>query len=172
MDISVTNNNILTQATKAYNNFESCQIPFAAVKLNVCMQNASKKEIDEIVEDNFRSEKDLILKRDKNYLILMKRTTIEAAERAVNRLKSKIGHLTRNCESLKDNNHNNASAYIFGSIRGTKRMQFKYLDLNPNLNFFDRKTHKFLFGYGEYLRWFELTKTENSKINQMINVVV
>ena len=112
MDISVTNNNILTQATKAYNNFESCQIPFAAVKLNVCMQNTSKKQIDEIVEDNFRSEKDLILKKDKNYFILMKRTTIEAAERAVNRLKSKIGHITRNCESLKDNNHNHASAYI------------------------------------------------------------
>ena len=99
MDISVTNNSILTQAPKAYNNFESCQIPFAAVKLNICLQNTSKKEIDEIVEDNFRSEKDLIFKEDKNYFILMKRTTIEAAQRAVNRLKAKIGRITRNCES-------------------------------------------------------------------------
>ena len=172
MDISVTNNNILTQATKAYNNFESCQIPFAAVKLNICIQNTCKKEIDEIVEDNFRSEKDLILKKDKNYFILMKRTTIEAAERAVNRLKSKIGHITRNCESLKDNNHNHASAYIFGSIKGTKRMHIKYLDLSPNFNSFDRKIHKIQFGYGEYLRWFELPKTESLKINQMISVVV
>jgi uncharacterized protein YdaT len=171
MDISVTHNSILTQATKAYNNFESCQIPFAAVKLNICFQNTSKKEIDEIVEDNFRSEKDLILKEDKNYFILMKRTTIEAAERAVNRLKAKIGYITRNCESLKDINDNHASAYIFGSIRGTKRMHIKYLDLNPNLNSFDRKTHKIQFGYGEYLRWFELPKTESLKINQMINVV-
>lgn len=172
MDISVTNNSILIQATKAYNNFESCQIPFAAVKLNICFQNTSKKEIDEIVEDNFRSEKDLISKEDENYLILMKRTTIEAAERAVNRLKAKIGHTTINCESLKNNNHNHASAYIFGSIRGTKRMHIKYLDLNPNSNSFDRKTHKIPFGYDEYLRWFELPKTESLKINQMINVVV
>jgi len=37
-------------------------IPFAAVKLNVCLQNISKKEIDEIIKDNFRSEKDLIFK--------------------------------------------------------------------------------------------------------------
>jgi len=171
MNISVTNNNILAQATKAYNNFESCQIPFAAVKLNVCMQNTDKKEIDEIVEDNFRSEKDLILGKDKKYFILMKRTTIEAAERAVSRLKSKIGHIARNCESLKDNNLNHASAYIFGSIRGTKRMHIKYLDLSPNLNSFDKKIYKMPLGYGEYLRWFELLKTESLKINQMINVV-
>ena len=102
----------------------------------------------------------------------MKRTTIEAAERAVNRLKAKIGHITRNCESLTDNNHNHASAYIFGSIRGTKRMHIKYLDLSPKLNSFDRKIYKMPLGYGEYLRWFELLKTESLKINQMINVVV
>jgi uncharacterized protein YdaT len=172
MDISVTNNSILTQATKAYNNFESCKIPFAAVKLNVLLQNISKKEIDTIVEDNFRSEKDLIFKEDKNYIILMKRTTIEAAERAVNRLKAEIGYITRNCESLKDNKHNQASAYIFGSIRGTKRMHVKYLDLIPKLNSFDRKTHKITFGYGEYLKCCELSKAENLKINQMINLVI
>ena len=136
------------------------------------MQNASKKEIDEIVEDNFRSEKDFILKKDKNYLILMERTTIEAAERAVNRLKSKIGHINKNCGSLKDNIHNSASAYIFGSIRGTKSMRFKYLDLNPNINSFYKKNHKLTFGYGEYLRWLQLPKTESLKIHQMINVVV
>ena len=172
MDISVTNNSILTQAPKAYNNFESCQIPFAAVKLNVCMQNTDKKEIDEIVEDNFRSEKDLIFKEDKNYFILMKRTTIEAAQRAVNRLKAKIGRITRNCESLKDNNHNHASAYIFGYSRGINKI--KYLDLNPNINInsFDRKALKIAFGYGEYLKCCELPKAENLKINQMINLVV
>jgi uncharacterized protein YdaT len=172
MDISVNNNSILTQATKAYNYFESCQIPFAAVKLNICLQNTTKKEIDEIVEDNFRNEKDLIFKKDKNYFILMQRTTIEAAERAVNRLKAKMGHITRNCENLKDNSYVHASAYIFGSIRGTKKMHIKYLDLNPNLNSFDRKIHKMPLGYGEYLRWFELPKTESLKIKQMIDVVV
>jgi len=172
MDISVTNNSILTQATKAYNNFESCQIPFAAVKLNVYLQNISKKEIDVIVEDNFRSEKDLIFKEDKNYIILMKRTTIEAAERAVNRLKYEIGYITRNCESLKDNKHNQASAYIFGSIGGTKRMHVKYLDLIPKLNSFDRKTYKITFGYDEYLKCCELSKAENLKIFQMINLVI
>jgi hypothetical protein len=172
MNISVTHNSILTQATKAYNNFESHQIPFAAVKLNVCLQNTTQKEIDEIVEDNFRNEKDLIFKKDENYFILMQRTTIEAAESAVNRLKAKMGHITRNCKNLKDNSYAHASAYIFGSIKGTKKMHIKYLDLNTTLNSFDRKIHKMPFGYGEYLRWFELPKTESLKINQMINVVV
>jgi hypothetical protein len=172
MDFSITNTHFLPQAIKAYHNFESCQIPFTAVKLNICFQNTSKKEIDEIVEDNFRSEKDLILKEDKNYFILMKRTTIEAGERAVNRLKAKIGYITRNCESLRDINHNHASAYIFGFSRGTKKMHSKYLDLNPHLNSFDRKIHKMPLGYGEYLRWLEIPKTENLKINKMINVVV
>jgi hypothetical protein len=172
MDISGTNKHILPQAIKTYNNFESCQIPFAAVKLNVCLQNTSKKVIDKIIEENFRGEKDLIFKEDKSYIILMKRTTIEAAERAVKRLKAKIGYIASNCESLKDISHNHASAFIFGSIRGTKRMHTKYLDLNPNLNSFDIETHKIPFGYGEYSRWFELLNNEQLKFNQMVNVVV
>ena len=144
------------------------------VNFGLSCPNTSKKEIDEIVEDNFRSEKDLISKEDKNYFILMKRTTIEAAERAVNRLKAKIGHITRNCESLKDISPNHASAYIFGSIKGTKKMHIKYLDLNPNINkkSFDRKVPQIAFAYGEYLKCCELPKTEQLKINQMINIEV
>jgi len=72
----------------------------------------------------------------------------------------------------QDNEHNQASAYIFGSIRGTKRMHIKYLDLIPTLNSFDRKTHKITFGYGEYLKYCELPKAENLKTNQMINLVI
>jgi hypothetical protein len=172
MEITVTNNKILTHTTKAYKNFESGQIPFAAVKLNVRLQNANPKKINEIIEDNFRSEKDLIFKQDKNYFILMKRTTIEAAERAVNRLKGKIGHIIKNCESLNDKNHNHASAYIFGASAGTKRMHIKHIDLNLNLNDFDKKTHKVPSGYGEYLRWLQFPKTERLKINQSINIVI
>ncbi len=173
MDISITNNNILNKATTAYNNFESCQIPFAAVKLNICLQNTNKKEIDEIVEDNFRGDKDLIFKEYQNYLILMEKTTIEAAERAVNRLKAKIGHIiARNCENLKDSRHVRVSAYILGSGRETKEIHLKYLDLNPNVNSFDRKIHKMPFGYDEYLRWFELPKSDSFKINKMINIIV
>ena len=61
MEITVTNNKILTHTTKAYKNFESGQIPFAAVKLNISLQNANPKKINEIIEDNFRSEKDSVL---------------------------------------------------------------------------------------------------------------
>jgi hypothetical protein len=172
MDISFTNNSLLTQARKAYNNFEGCQIPFAAVKLNVRLQDFSKKEIDRIVEDNFRNEKDLIFKEAKNYVILMKGTTIEEAERAVIRLKGEIGCETRTCIGLKDNLHYKASAFIFGSIEGTKRLQVKYIDLIPDKNCFDRNTHKTSFGFGEYLKFCELPETENLKINQMINLVI
>jgi uncharacterized protein YdaT len=163
----------VTQATKAYNNFESCQIPFAAVKLNICLQNSSKKEIDGIVEDNFRTEKDTIFKENEKYIILMKRTTIEAAERAVNRLKAKVGDIiARNCENLKDNSSVYASAYIFDSSRVTRKMRVKYLNLSPNINSFDRKNFKMPLNYGEYLRWFELPKTVGVKINNIINVIV
>jgi hypothetical protein len=172
MDISFTNNNILTQASRAFNIFEGCQIPFTAVKLNVQLQDLSKKEIDTIVEKNFRSEKDLIFKEDENYIILMKRTTIEEAERAVIRLKGEIGSETKMLKSLKDNLHYKVSAYIFGSIKGTKRMQVKYLNLIPNQNCFDRNNHKISFGYGEYLKFREFPKTENFKINKMINLVI
>ena len=172
MDISVTKYSILTLATTAFNNFESFQIPFSAVKLNVWLRNISRKKIGTIVENNFRSGKDLIFKEDKNYFTLMKRTKIDAAEQAVNRLKSEIGHKTRNCKTQKDNKHNQASAYIFSYIRGTKRMHIKYLDLIPNLHSFDIKTRKITFGYSEYLKCCELPKTENLKINKMINLVI
>ena len=122
MDISVNNGSILNKATTAYNNFESRKIPFAAVKLNVCRQKTNEKKIDEIVEDNFRSEKDLIFKEDQNYIILMKRTTIEAAEMAVNRLKAMIGNiLTQDGENLIDGKHLHASAYILGFSEVTKK---------------------------------------------------
>ena len=172
MDISATNNNTLTQAPKTYNDFKGSQIPFVAVKLNVWLEHIGEKEIDTIIENNFRSEKDLIFKEDENYIILMKKTTFESAERAVNRLKFEIGCITRSCENLKHNEHNQSSAYIFGSSKGTKRMQIKYLDLIPDLNSFERNTHKFTFGYGEYLKCCKLPKAENLKINQMINVVI
>jgi uncharacterized protein YdaT len=172
MEISITKNSILNRATTAYNNFESCKIPFAAVKLKVCLHKTNEKEIDEIVEDNFRSEKDLIYKEDKNYLILMQGTTIEAAEMAVNRLKAKVGHImVRNRENLKDGRHVHASAYILGSIRGTEKIHLKYLNLNPTLNSSDKSIYKMPLNYGEYLRWFELSEGERLTINKVINVV-
>ena len=171
MDFSVSNN-ILTQAAKAYHNFERCQIPFAAVKLNICLQNTGKKQIDEIVEDNFRNEKDLIFKKDKDYIILMKTTTIEAAERAVSRLKAKLGHMTGNRGNSNDNSHIHASATIFGSSRESKRIAVKYLDLRPDLNTCERKNPGMKLGYVEYVKWFESSKPGSPKINQMVNVLV
>jgi len=172
MDLLINNGSILNRATTAYNNFESRKIPFAAVKLNVCLPNTNEKKINEIVEDNFRSEKDLIFKKDQNYIILMKGTTIEAAEMAVNRLKSKIGHiLTQDGETLKDSKHVHASAYILGFSGETKKFHLKYLDLNPTLNPFVKSIYKMQLDYSEYLRWFELPKNENLEIEKMINIV-
>ena len=169
VEISITNNSILNQAATTYNNFEGCKIPFAAIKLNICLQNTSEKEIDEIVEHNFRSEKDLIFKQDKNYIILMKHTTIEAAEMAVNRLKPGVGQImARNCENLKNGKHVRASAYILGSSRGTKRIRLKYLDLKPTLNSFQRSFYKMPLDYREYLRWLELPKNERLEINKIM----
>jgi hypothetical protein len=170
MDFPVTKNS-LTRAAEAHPNYERCQTPFAAVRINICLPNTGKKQIDEIVEDNFRNENDLIFKEDKDYLIFMQTTPIEAAERAVSRLKAKLGRMTGSRGNSTDNSHIHASAYIFGSSGGSNRIAVRYLDLSPDINTCERKNHAMKLGYGEYVKWFESLKPGSPKISKMVNVL-
>ena len=172
MDIPITNKNVLIQATKAHNNFKDRQIPFAAVKLDVWLQNISKKEIDTFVENNFRSEKDSIFKKNTNYLILMKRTTFEEAQRAVFRLKTELGCIAKKYDNLKNKKHYRASASIFGTTKGTKRMQVKHLNLIPDSDSFDRNILKMSFGYDEYIKCCELPGAEILETNKIIKLAI
>ena len=171
MDMLVTGNPLYAQATRAYEDFEKRKIPFAAVKLNISLQTTASKEVDALVEDNFRSEKDLIFINADGYIILMKDTTMEAAERALNRLKDRLGFLTRGGDGFKDNKRIHASAYILGSCQATKSIQTKYLDLSPHLNF-KNSTDTLQFNFKEYLRWLESSKNTDSQANQGIDIVV
>jgi hypothetical protein len=171
MNFSVSNTKIYAQAMQAFENFEKHTIPFAAVKLSVSMQNVDRKKVDEIVEDNFRSENDLIFKNKLAYFILMKDTPIHAAESAASRLKVKLGELPRHCIGLKDDQHIHASAFILGSIPGTNRLHVRYLDLSPAFDF-KKRNNRVPFIFKEYLKCGKLPENDHSKFSQMINLIV
>lgn len=161
MNFPITSKRIFAQAERAIENFERHEIPFAAVKLNIFIQNADKKEIDEMVEENFRTEKDLILNNHRAYIILMHDTTIEAAESAVKRLKIRIDLLNQYGRRLKDMNQVHATAYIIGSKKGTSKLQVRYLDLSSQLNF-KKSVDNWKFSLNEYLRWLEIPQNNHS----------
>jgi hypothetical protein len=171
MDIFFTNKPMLAQAITAYQNFENNVAPFALAVLNICLPNATKREVDKIVENNFRDEKDQILMKNGKYYILMKDTTIKAAERAVNRLKAKLGLISRNLRCLKNTKRIQASAFILGTSMVTKSFEFKYVDLAPYLNFVSKKTHSIPFGFKEYLKCSATPKVDNHPDNPMVNII-
>ena len=80
--------------TRAYVDFERHSIPFAAIKLNISMQKWNRQACDEIVEDNYRSENDVVFKNQDEYVILMQDTTLEVAEAATYRLRKRLGQLS------------------------------------------------------------------------------
>ncbi len=171
MDFSVTSRPMLTQAIMAHQKSEGNVVPFAVAQLNICLPNTSKKEVNRIIEDNFRGEKDRVLKKDSKYYIIMKGTTIKVAERAVNRLKAKLGLISRNFRCLKGTKRIQASAFILGTSRITKGFECKYVDLAPHLNFVTKRTHSMPFGFKEYLKCSETPKADNHPDNPMVNIL-
>jgi hypothetical protein len=171
MNLLVTNNHILDQAKRIYENFDSRKIPFAAVKLNISLQNGCKNEVDEIVEDNFRRGKDLIFKNNDAYVILMKDTSLETAERATNRLKAGLFLFGSNFQNFPDSQQIQASAHIFGFSNKANRFHIKYLDLSSPLNA-QKKTDRIQTSLQEYLRWLELSNNDGYQTYQRINIKI
>jgi hypothetical protein len=171
MDFSVTNRSIPTQSITAYQKSEGEKIPFVMAGLNICLPNTSQEEVAKIVKDNFRSEKDRVLEKDAKYFILMKGTTIEAGERALNRLKAKLGFISRNFRCLKDSKPIQADAYILGTSRKAKKHKCKYVDLTPVLNFVSKETHRQTFGFKEYLKYSIAPKGANHSDDSTVNIL-
>ena len=171
MNFPITQNQALDQATRAYQDFERRQIPFAAIKLNIAAQQQNKKVYDEIVEDNYRSEKDVILKKSNAYVILMRDTTLEVAESATQRLKARLGRLINYSNNSKQSNPIQASAYILGSSKGTLRLLMRYLDLSPELNY-KPQANILKPSFSEYLKWLNAPEKENDQIRQRINIKI
>ena len=162
---------MLAQAITAYQNFENNVAPFALAVLNICLPNATKREVDKIVENNFRGEDDRVLKRDSKYYILMNGSTIEVAERAVNRLKSKFGFISRNFCYLKDTRRIQATAFILGIRRITKSFECKYVDLTTGLNLSNKETHNVKSDFKEYMKCSILRKADNHSDEFIVNII-
>jgi len=157
--------------TRAYLDFERQNIPFAAIKLNISMQDWNRQECDEIVEDNYRSEKDVVFKNQAEYVILMQNTTLEVAESATCRLKKRLGQLSPFSKKIGDIHPIQASAHILGSSRGTDKLLVRYLDLTPQL-YFKAQPENIRPNFNEYLKWQDGSQKNNNPFTQRINIKI
>jgi len=80
MEFSTDTEKFLLNSRESYYKFQKHQTPFAAVKINFSGLGGERAKVDDIVRNNFRSEKDAILKSENNYAILMHNTSVMAAE--------------------------------------------------------------------------------------------
>ena len=171
MNFPITNYQALNQATEAHQNFERGRIPFAAIKLNISMQKWNEQQCDQIVEDNYRSEKDVIYKKSDAYVILMHDTTLEAAETATQRLKARLGQLNHCANRFENMNAIEASAYILGPSKGTRGLLIRYLDLSSRLNCrpqFDILQPNFR----EYIKWLNAPEHNTEDLEPRINITI
>ncbi len=157
--------------TRAYVDFERQSIPFAAIKLNISMQKWNRQECDEIVEDNYRSENDVVFKNQDEYVILMQDTTLEVAEAATYRLQKRLGQLSTFSKKIGDINPIQASAHILGSSQATEKLLVRYLDLSPQVSF-RAQTESVRPNLNEYFKWQDRPGNMNSQFTQRINIKV
>ena len=157
--------------TRAYVDFERQSIPFAAIKLNISVQNWNKQECDEIIEDNYRSDNDVVFKNQDEYVILMQDTTLEVAEAATYRLKMRFGQLIPFSKKIGDINSIQASAHILGSSKGTGKLLVRYLDLSPQYHF-KKQTANIQPYSNEYLKLQDGPRNINKQFNQRINLKI
>ncbi len=171
MNFPITHYHALNQATEAYQNYERSRIPFAAIKLNISMQNWDEKQCDQIVEDNYRSEKDVIYKKKDAYVILMHDATLEAAETATQRLKTRLGQLNQCAGRFENMNAIEASAYILGPGKGTRGMLIRYLDLSSKLHC--RPQFEILqSGFREYIKWLSTPESNTDDFEPRISITI
>lgn len=157
--------------TRAYVDFERRRIPFAAIKLNISMQNRNRRECDEIVEDNYRSENDVVFKNRDEYVILMQATTLEVAEAATYRLRKRLGRLSSFSKKPGDTSPIQASAHILGSTRGSDKLLVRYLDLSPQFSF-KAQAERVQPNLDAYLKWQEGSRNMNNQFSQRISIKV
>ncbi len=152
MEISIDTEKFLITSRNAYYKFQKQQIPFAAVKLYFSGLGGERTKVDDIVGNNFRSEKDSILKTKNNYAILMHNTSCKAAEAVMNRISIELSRLSGQSKILTKPQQINAYACIYGTGEEESKLQFRHLDLiNPSENYNKGKKNK--LNIGEYLRW-------------------
>ncbi|MGD2023218.1 MAG: hypothetical protein PVI18_08575 [Desulfobacterales bacterium] len=171
MDFLLTDRRLFAKIAE-YQKYERNKILFAIVGLNICLPNISKKEVDQLIKDNFRGGKDLTIMKGGKYYILMKDTSVEVAERAVNRLKTKLSFISINFRCLKDSKRFQAAAFILGTSRIKRIIKCKHVDLTSTSNFSSKQTPIMNFGLKEYLKCSVITNSYNHLNNSLVNIVV
>ena len=152
MVISTDNEKFLLGSREAYNQFQKHKIPFAAVKIYFSGMGSEGKKIDDIVGNNFRTEKDAILKSESNYAILMHNTSLKAAEAVLERISIKFSSLKYGKKSAISKRQLNAYACLYGAGEESNKLQFRHLELikplkNNNASEITKPE------IGEYLKW-------------------
>jgi len=162
MDCSTINEEFLVHTRAAYHRYENLQIPFAAVKICIYGLRSGREALDKIVCENFRSDKDVILKSKNDYAILMQNTSIEAAAAAAHRLGGRLCRITPDCKNPETNSRICATAWIYGAGEETKALHFRYLDLiNPHRH--KKAATNWPDHVGEYLKWKEPVQKKDYK---------
>ena len=151
MGFSIDTEKFLINSKEAYYKFQKHQTPFAAIKVYCSGLGDEREKVDGIVDNNFRSDKDFILRSENNYAILMHNTSLKTAEAVMNRISKKLSKMRYEAKIITTAQIN-AYACIYGTENA--KIQFRHLDLiNPSVN-----THETDNGQNyirEYLRWTE-----------------
>ncbi|MGB5748983.1 MAG: hypothetical protein WBM69_18530 [Desulfobacterales bacterium] len=160
MEFSNDTEKFLLGSKEAYNKFRSHQTPFAAVKIYVSGLRSEGAKIDGIVANNFRSDRDAILKSENNYAILMHNTYFKGAEAVLDRISLKLSRLKYGVKNTTKKPQLNAYACIYGAGEESAKLQFRHLELiNPlrKKNEYEKLQPKI----GEYLRWIRPLKSND-----------
>jgi hypothetical protein len=154
MEFSTDTEKFLLNSREAYYKFQNHQTPFAAVKINFSGLGDKKTKVDDIVRNNFRSEKDAILKSENNYAILMHNTSVKAAEAVMKRISIKLSRLRYEVKIATKTQQFNAYACIYGAGEESAKLQFRHLEL---INSLGNKNESEIMKpkIREYLRWAE-----------------
>ncbi len=163
MKFSTDTEKFLSNSRQAYDKFQNHQTPFAAVKIYFSGLKGDRARIDDIVGNNFRSEKDAILKSENNYAILMHNTSLKVAEAAVNRISIKLSRLIYGGKNTTKKPRLNAYACIYGAGEKSAKLQFRHIELiRPLRN--RKEAEKLPPKIREYLKWKESVKSKEYKM--------
>jgi hypothetical protein len=164
---SATSNEFRSHSIAAYSEFENHQIPFTAAKIYISGCGSGRVEFEDFVGNNFRSEKDVILKSERHYAVLLQNTCLEAAEEAMNRLRAKLHRINGKSGRPVNKLPLNVTACLYGACEDADELSFKYVDLTAAGD--KRKPGKTVGDFKLYSKWGE--PKENKK-NKSVSVIV
>ena len=163
MDFSKASKKFLFESAAAYSQFEKDKTPFAAVKICISGWVSDWEKLFDLLRNNFRSANDSFMKSKKSKIaVLMKNTTIEAAEEAVNRLEVKLRLLFSDFQKQDKEQRLNVSAYIYGVGATSQNLQFRYLEVIKTVHY-KKESDNWPTSFKEYLRRLERFKVEKHK---------